>query len=140
MSKNSQLMEKHNHRQLLNANSIFGTRIWKLYLEVTSSEGSLKPKCLKTLRESLVGNAQREKHKDILLLRHQNKSAQEISFIIKKIDALNSKKKKKKTEQNMDENYSFYNKILYLPNTCPSWEKADMQYDGCLEYLKLNHP
>lgn len=96
MSKNSQLMEKHNHRQLLNANSIFGTRIWKLYLEVTSSEGSLKPKCLKTLRESLVGNAQREKHKDILLLRHQNKSAQEISFIIKKIDALNSKKKKKK--------------------------------------------
>lgn len=91
-------MEKHNHRQLLNANSIFGTRIWKLYLEVTSSEGSLKPKYLKTLRESLLGNAQREKHKDILLLRHQNKSAQEISFIIKKIDALNSKKKKKRTK------------------------------------------
>lgn len=48
-------------------------------------------------------------------------------------------REKKKKEQNMDENYSLHNQILYLTNTCANWQKGGMQYDGCIEHLKLNH-
>ena len=55
-SKNKpHFVEKHNPRQLLNTNGIFGARIWKSYLGVTSllredskhqnSEGKLGRKC-----------------------------------------------------------------------------------------------
>lgn len=79
----------------------FGNYTW----ESLVLRESLKQSASKLWGESLVWNVQREKDKDILFLRHQNKAAQEILFTIKKIDTLNSKGEKK----NMDKNCSFQN-------------------------------
>lgn len=132
-SKNNQYVEKHNHRQQLNANSIFGTRIWRLYLGVTSSEAKLKAKCMKTLRGSLVWSAQKEKHKGFFPLRHQQILTG--SGLYYKEDRWRELQEKIHTKNN----WNFHNQIIHLTNNCSYWKKGDFQAGDRIADLKHGH-